>query len=149
MLEPVGRADRQTLLDTTLAFWLFEIGVDRMHMTSEKHFTHGSVLMEADCDRVNPDLDQFTITIVDERGRTLRRERYTRADVEESSNALHGVANAGPQEIERANDREKPDADRASTASSETSDRRRKEKERERRWKAVIAATQPARIGDP
>jgi len=30
-------------------------------------------IMEVDCDRANPIADQFTITVVDEKGRTVRR----------------------------------------------------------------------------
>ncbi len=82
------RVDREALLDATNAYWLYALGVDRMHMTSEKHFDGGVALMEIDCDRGSPDADQYTITFRDEHGKTWRRERYSRAEVEESDRML-------------------------------------------------------------
>ncbi len=73
MLTPVQRVDRQTLLDANVAFWMYTFGIDRLRMTSEKYFNGGTAMMEIDCDRANPDADEFTITILDKAGRTLRR----------------------------------------------------------------------------
>jgi hypothetical protein len=88
MLTPVNHVDRQALLDANVAFWMYTIGVDRLHMTSEKYFTGGKVIMQIDCDRATPNADQYTITVLDPQGRTLRRERYSRGDVEESARML-------------------------------------------------------------
>jgi hypothetical protein len=99
VLTPVQRVNRETLLDANVAYWMYAIGVDRMHMTSEKHFSGGTAVMEIDCNRANPDTDQFTITVQDERGRTVRRERYSRAEVEESARMLRGISNVGPTEL--------------------------------------------------
>src|SRR5579864_3614524 len=73
MLTPVGRTDHQTLLDCILVYWMFQNGVDRLHLTSEKYLSHGKVVMEIDCDRTNPHADQFIVCVLDDRGRTIRR----------------------------------------------------------------------------
>jgi len=70
LLTPVDRVDRQTLLDTNVSYWMYTLGVDRLHMTSEKYFSGGAAIMVIDCDRANPDSDQYTITIVDHQGKT-------------------------------------------------------------------------------
>ncbi len=75
MLTPVNRLDRQTLLDATIVGWLYQLGVDRLRLVSEKFLTHGKVVMEIDCDRASPDSDEFIVTVLDDRGQTLRRER--------------------------------------------------------------------------
>jgi hypothetical protein len=62
---------------------MFQVGVDRLRLVSEKAYAHGRVVMEIDCDRANPEADQFSLTVLDERGRTVRRERYGRQEIEE------------------------------------------------------------------
>jgi hypothetical protein len=167
LLTPVQRVDRQTLLDANVAYWMYAIGVDRMHMTSEKYFTGGTVVMEIDCDRANPEVDQFTITVLDDRGRTVRRERYSRADVEESARMLRGMSNIGPTDLrslkintevnieigapatqastQLANQPETPPA----AAPVETPEEHALPPEYLRRLTAVVAATQPARLTPP
>jgi hypothetical protein len=132
MLTPVPRLDRQVLLDTGVLCGLYTNGVDRMHMTSEKHFSGGTAVMEIDCDRINPDVGQFIITVYDERGRTIRRERYTRADVEESGRMMFAKLCAETQ---------------PGTARSQTPEERQFWIAVERRRAAVVSATQPARLG--
>ena len=127
LLSPVGRVNRQTLLDTILVYWLFQSGVDRLHMTSEKYFAHGKAVMEIDCDRPNPQTDQFSITVLDDRGRTIRRERYSRADIEK---AAADLSVAGP----------------TTQPFRETTEQRQHRQEQERRMRAVVAATQPAAV---
>jgi hypothetical protein len=173
LLTPVQRVDRQTLLDANVAYWMYAIGVDRMHMTSEKYFSGGTAVMEIDCDRANPDADQFTITILDDRGRTVRRERYSRADVEESARMLRGMSNIRPTDLRslHANIESNvnfeigapatqtstapadqlatpatPSTSPPATAPTETADERAVRMDIERRVAAVVAATQPARI---
>ncbi len=97
MLTPVNRLSRQTLLDTTVMYWLYRLGVDRLRLVSKKYLTHGKVVMEIDCDRASPESDEFIVSIVDDRGQTLRRERYMRKDVEESAQALWGCASHSAQ----------------------------------------------------
>src|SRR3954470_11170730 len=70
MLTPVNRVEHETLLDVTVSFWLYQWGVDRMHLVSEKYFAGGKVVMEIDCERASPASDQFTITVLNERGQT-------------------------------------------------------------------------------
>jgi hypothetical protein len=159
MLTPVARVDHQTLLDANIAYWMFSIGVDRMYMRGEKYFDGGTVVMEMDCDRANPDVDQFTITIVDQRGRTVRRERYSRAEVEESTSIMRGIPNLGPTELnitgtvtinignpttEASTQPVTPPATTAATVTAETPQERRFREEAQRRQAAAAAATQPA-----
>jgi hypothetical protein len=150
MLTPVGHVDREALLDANVAYWMFTIGVDRMHLTSEKYFTGGTAVMEMDCDRANPDADEFTITVLDLRGRTVRRERYTRAEVEESSRVLRGIPDIqqlngakGSVTIEIGGPTTRPVVQSA-TAPVETPEMRQLRLESERRRAAAAAATQPA-----
>src|SRR5437588_2568238 len=88
MLTPVNRVEHQTLLDVTISFWLYQYGVDRLHLVSEKHLASGKVIMEIDCDRASPASDQFTITVLNDHGLTLRRERYARDEIEQSAKIL-------------------------------------------------------------
>jgi len=148
LLTPVQRVDHQTLLDANVRYWMYTVGVDRMRMTSEKHFTGGKAVMEIDCDRANPDADQFTITIFDDRGRTLRRERYSRAEVEESSRMLTYATLT----VEVSDPTTQPatgPATEPATRPAETPEERRCRLESERRRVAAAAATQPARLGSP
>jgi hypothetical protein len=148
LLTPVQRVDRTTLLDANVAYWMFEVGVERMHMTSTKYYSNGSTVMEMDCDRANPDVDQFTITVLDKGGRTVRRERYTRAEVEQSSLMMRGgLSNAlsvelGPPTTQCAT---RPASGPASEP-AETAEMRALRLEAERRQAAAAAATQPARL---
>ena len=142
LLMPVDRVDRQTLLDANVAFCLFAVGVDRLHMTSEKFFAGGKVMMEIDCDAANPAADQYTISIQDRRGKTIRRERYSRGDVEDSAEMIFGVGRFGPNGPEAAT---RPTI-QPTTCQSETPEMRKRRQEMERRQAAVIAATQPARL---
>ena len=147
LLTPLQRVDRQTLLDANIAYWMYAIGVDRMHMTSEKHFAGGKAVMEIDCDRANPDVDQFTITVLDEHGRTVRRERYSRADVEESAKMLRGMSNIGPTELRSL--KIEPATEPTTlplTMPVETLEQRKFRLESERRCAAAAAATQPAQL---
>jgi hypothetical protein len=159
LLTPIQRVDREALLDTNIAFWMYAIGVDRMQMKSEKYFKGGTAIMEMDCDRANPDADQFTITVLDERGRTIRRERYTRADVEDSARMLRGRYLRGSENgaplIEGqitiqigmpTTQSATQSATRPSTTRPLTPDELREVSESERRRAAVVAATQPARV---
>lgn len=114
--------------------------------------------MEIDCDRANPDVDQFTITVLDERGRTTRRERYTRAEIEESSRMLRGMPNLSPVNIQgqitvTIQPATQPSTQPAmqtsakpATAPSLTPEETALLLEAERRQAAAAAATQPARV---
>ncbi|HWE94285.1 MAG TPA: hypothetical protein VG269_10000 [Tepidisphaeraceae bacterium] len=151
MLTPVNRLDRQALFDTVMMNWLFQLGVDRLHLVSEKYLTHGKVVMEIDCDRMSPAADQFTLTVLDDRGKTLRRERYSRQDVEDTYKALSAEtcpveAMTTPSATQPAT---QPAAGHAALGPAdrpETPEQRQHRIERERRMNAVEAATQPAAL---
>src|SRR5947209_8956434 len=91
MLTPVGRVDHQVLLDTIVAGMMYQVGTDRLQMTVQKNLREGKVVMVVDCDRANPAADEFTVTVLDARGRTQRRERYSRQEVEECAKILWDV----------------------------------------------------------
>ena len=146
MLTPVNRVDHQTLLDTIVTYWLFQLGVDRLHMVSEKYLSSGKVVMEIDCDRADPSADQFTVTVVDDRGKTLRRERYSRDDVNQSAAALaeynRSAQRSGVTIITQP--ATQPAAEPGGR--EESAEQRQHRIEYERRLKAVVAATQPATL---
>jgi hypothetical protein len=153
MLTPVSRVGHQTLLDTLVVYMMFQLGVDRLHVVSEKYLDHGKVVMDIDCDRASPGTDQFTITVVDDRGRTLRRERYSREDVEESTQTMAPWLTASPLERPPCNFRHSstqpttsPAASTEPTTRPETPEERQLRLEYERRANAVQAATQPATL---
>jgi hypothetical protein len=128
MLAPADRLDRELLFDVVAAGSLYQLGVDRLHLRSEKNYNHGQVIMEIDCDRASPNTDQFTITILDERAQTIRRERYSREEIEERLKALY--------ESPLAEQKDKPE-------SPEQAQRRL---EREKHQQRIAAATQPASV---
>lgn len=152
MLTPVNRIDRQTLLDTISVFWMFQLGVDRLHLRTEKYLKHGTVIMEADCDRASPQTDEFTVTVLDEQGRTLRRERYSRSDVEDTYKIMWGLPNLNGENFTATNpqgatvDITTEPATRSSASTQESPEMKHLREERERRMKAVEAATQPATV---
>jgi hypothetical protein len=144
MMTPVNRVGRDTLLDTLMVYWLYQTGVDRLHLVSEKYLTHGKVMMEIDCDRSSPDTHQFTLTVLDGRGRTLRRERYARCEIEQSAKALWEFdPNSIAQNMQRFTDHSttRPTTEPIISPTSE-----RDNLERDRRLKAIEAATRPAKV---
>lgn len=155
ILTPVQRVDRQTLLDTNVLFWLYMMGVDRMHMTSEKYFSGGMVVMEIDCDRASPDSDQFTITVLDHQGHTLRRERYSRSEVDESSRTMGKIPYVTAADLNTiqvqivaggATTRPATGPVTRPAMQPETPEEQKARQDAERRLKAAIAATEPARL---
>ena len=153
MLTPVDRVEHQTLLDVTISFWLYQYGVDRLHLVSEKYLANGKVIMEIECDRASPTSDQFTITVLNAHGQTLRRERYSREEIEQSAKILfdappsaRGPAFATKNEVEITTSSTTQRSTRATTEPSETPDDQHHRLERERRLKAIEAATQPAPV---
>jgi len=149
VMTPVDRVGREALLDTLMTYWLFQMGVDRLRLVSEKYLSHGKVVMEVDCARATPESDQFTVTVLDERGRTVRRERYTRRDVEESVQALWSVDSVWGRQLVSATQPSSAPASparRISPAGPNDGEQERLRAERERRARAVLAATRPARV---
>ena len=82
MFTPPDRLDDLLLLDVILANRFYETGVDRLEMTSQKRVKDGWVTMEVGFDREHPELDEFVVTLVNGKGIELRRERYTREEVD-------------------------------------------------------------------
>jgi hypothetical protein len=153
MLTPVNRVDHQTLLDTLVMYWMYQMGVDRLHLVSEKYLRQGKAVMEIDCDRANPLADQFTVTVLDDHGRTLRRERYSRTEVEQSVEILSNgpqvsmVLTSGPAKETATHSTTRPSTAVPTTEEVESPQQKRQRLERDRRIKAVEASTQPARVG--
>lgn len=75
---------RQGWLDLMVGTLAFEHGVDRFQFKSEKQVDDRLVVMEVRFDRAKPDEDAFEVTVFDGERKILRKERYNRADVEES-----------------------------------------------------------------
>jgi len=100
--------------------------------------------MEIDCDRASPDTDQFTVTVLDGRGRTLRRERYARCEIEQRAKALWEFnPNSIAQNMQRFTDHSttRPSTEPIIPPTSE-----RANLDRDRRLKAIEAATRPAKV---
>lgn len=130
MLSPVDRLDRMLLLDTVIASGMFQLGVDRLHLVSEKALSAGVVCMEILYDRDDLDSAVFSIAYADPTGRVLRREEYGRDEVNDRFELLSGLAEArcDPDETVEAR-RER----RAALAA-----------ERKARMEEIRAATHPA-----
>jgi hypothetical protein len=96
-LAPVGKHDRQTWLDALVGRQLYQHGVDRLTFRSEKAVAGGTVVMEIDYDRANPAGDRFEVTVLGPGGQRLRKERYTREDVERTVRDLFNDPAADPQ----------------------------------------------------
>ncbi|HPF38206.1 MAG TPA: hypothetical protein P5081_00650 [Phycisphaerae bacterium] len=88
MLTPPNGLDRELLLDVILSQQLHQHGVDSLRFISEKQVGEGLVVMEIRFDREDPLFDEFSVSYVDRRGRELRRERYSREDIDEEIRLL-------------------------------------------------------------
>lgn len=107
MFTPVDRMDRSLLLDVIVAGQLHTYGVDYLQLSSQKRVGDGLVVMDVGFDRDQPEFDEFSVRYVDGRGREVRRERFSRAEVEESFAFLFGQVQAAletealtPEEVE-------------------------------------------------
>lgn len=142
MFDPPDRLDRTLLLDVLIANQYFQIGVDRLAMTSEKDTPEGRIVMEVSYDRHEPEYDAFAVTYYGHDGRQMRREVYRREDVErrigflfhlkplEETDVGHDTGSkpsAGDTDASRA-----PDTDDSSNRS------------RKARFSEIEAATRPA-----
>lgn len=127
IFSPPGRLDRTLLLDVLISIQAHQRGVDRLDMVSEKRVGEGRVIMIIRFDREHPEFDEYTITYTDERGREVRRERYTPQEIQQRFEFLYGRPSVtdGTREISKE-DRERCRAVEA-------------------RMKEIEAATQPAR----
>ncbi len=91
MLTPSDRLGRLALLKVVLSGQLYQSGVDRLEMVSEKRVEDGFVVMRVSYDREHPGLDEFVMELVDDEGTQLRHERYSRREVEAHVESLRGT----------------------------------------------------------
>ena len=92
MVTPPDNLDRTLLLDVILSAQLYQHGVDSMRFVSEKTVGDGLVVMEIRFDREEPLFDEFCVSYIDRRGRELRRERYSRDDINDEIQILFDSA---------------------------------------------------------
>lgn len=83
LLDSQPPVDRTLLLDIVLFHQLHQLGVDSLQLTSTKRLGDGHVEMQVRFERDKPDLDEFTVAYFHADGREIRRERYSRADIED------------------------------------------------------------------
>lgn len=95
MVTPPDQLDRTLLLDVILSAQLYQHGVDSMRFVSEKTVGDGLVVMEIRFDREEPLFDEFCVSYIDRRGRELRRERYSRDDINDEIQILFEAAAEG------------------------------------------------------
>ena len=97
-LAPVDRLDHGLLLDTLVGVGAYQNGVDKLHFRSEKRYSGGLVVMEIHFDRSKPAEDRFEVTVLNKEGNAIRRERYTREEVETTERDLFDKRTAGQAE---------------------------------------------------
>lgn len=85
---PADKYDHAALLDVMVGTQAYQLGVDTFHLRAEKKCAGGTVVMEVNFDRARPDDDRFEVTVNDTAGKPIRRERYSRKEVEEAYAAL-------------------------------------------------------------
>lgn len=89
MLKPSDRLDRGLLLDVVMYYQLHQMGVDRLHLESQKDYAGGTVVMTIDYVRASdPTNDRFTLEIKDPSGQSLRKETYSGEEVLSQFKAL-------------------------------------------------------------
>jgi len=129
MLTPPSRLDRALLLDVIVCNRFHQTGVDRLVLRSEKRTRQGTVVLEVNFEKNDPARDEFVVRLVNSNGVELRRERYSRNDVETSTRLLwSGVS-----------DVETPDM-----TADERADVKKRRERHEQRARQIQAATQPA-----
>jgi hypothetical protein len=87
-LSPTDKLTRQEWLDLFVGAQAYQAGVDKLHMRSEKAFSDGTIVMEVHYDRFSPEVDLFEVSVLDTTGQILRKEQYTRQDVEKTRSDL-------------------------------------------------------------
>jgi hypothetical protein len=85
---PAEKLDHQALLDVMVGTQAYQLGVDTFSLRAEKRITGGRVVMEVSFDRAKPEEDRFVVAVLDEEGRTIRNERYSRREVEATYDIL-------------------------------------------------------------
>jgi hypothetical protein len=136
LLVPPDRTDHEILLATLDRFSLYVSGVDRASYRAEKVVKGLLVQMEITFDRERPRFDRFTVSVYAPDGALLRREDYTRGEVEALGQQWRRWGELSARQAAAAT---RPAEVPALTA-GETAEMLRFEY----RQAAVIAATQPA-----
>lgn len=145
MLAPPDRLDRELLLDTVCAYQMFQVGVDRLTMRSEKDVPGGKAVMVVRYDRRDPSADTFAVDLYDRGGTVVRSERYSQAEVFARAPVVSGSVSVriGPAGTQ-------PETQPADAQPAETPEERAARAADERRAARIIAATQPlTRPGQP
>ncbi len=92
MLSPPDRLDRTLLLDAVVLVQLYQLGVDRLTLFSEKDVMDGVVTMEIIFDRQKPEEDRFSIVYLAHDATELRAEDFSREEVEDSVRFFQGAS---------------------------------------------------------
>ena len=96
--RPVGR---QALLDLLLLQCVYYFGMDRIDYRAEKDLASGRLVIEVHADAAHRDADSLTLTRSGPDGSVVRVERWTRAEVERTSDELGSVRAALRARVER------------------------------------------------
>ncbi|MCB9857461.1 MAG: hypothetical protein H6818_17405 [Phycisphaerales bacterium] len=135
MVAPPNQLDRTLLLDVILSAQLYQHGVDSMRFVSEKTVGDGLVVMEIRFDREDPLFDEFSVSYIDRRGRELRRERYSRDDIDKEINLLFDEAvHVSPAESD--------------SESELTEELKQRQAERMERMEAIQSVLEPMKRSD-
>lgn len=90
-LTPHDLLSHQELLDMLIGMQVYHVGIDTLTFRAEKRFSGGMVLMEAAYDKNRPDDDRFVVTVLDQSGKVLRSDRYSRQEIDQTYSDLFGV----------------------------------------------------------
>jgi len=130
ILTPPNRLDHDMLIDVLLMYPVYQVGVDKLHMTAEQKIAGGTALIEVNCFRATLEKDTFSVTLIDANGVARRRESYTRKEIEARMEAL--TKKALPTPVDENGQRQ------------ETPEQKRRREWVDQRYKDIAAATQPA-----
>lgn len=104
-LTPINKYDRQTWLDAFVLVKVYEYGAELVTFRSEKKWSGGKVVMEVHFERAKAEDDRFEMTVYDHAGKVLRKERYSRGDVEQTiQDLLVNKVVPEPQEVKARRD---------------------------------------------
>ena len=88
MMGSIDKLDHQLILDVLVSSQAYQLGVDKIYFRSEKKFSGGCVKMEILFDVEKPDDDLFRVTILDKDENEIRRDLYSRSEVERTGEEL-------------------------------------------------------------
>jgi hypothetical protein len=84
----LDKIDHQQLLDIFVGTGAYQLGVDKLHLRSEKRTAGGLVVMEIHFDRAAADQDRFEVSAFDPAGKLIRSEKFNRKEVEQTQTDL-------------------------------------------------------------